>query len=315
MTEWTQFKNKVDTLIKTHPIVSNNKFTSYFEKGEFSEKELRHFIVQFSVFSNLFLQAQLNKVINAQTFQEAREGKEILLNELGVLFNGKGTKGEKETSSVELNETTNMETTGSVQEGVYKFEAAHFEWLLKVGAAVGLSFGDMGKRKHGTEQTLYFTDTLYKLYGSDNDVVSIAASYAIENWAAAGFWDELTNGFRNYNKNNNVKIPLGFWIFHSKIEQNHADHTADELKEVFDEGRIEDFELFQTTIVEMLDALEVFWVGLFAETPLEIWTSDISKKLMRKVMLKMGTADVDQHYCQWMRAWKEIVTNENKKKI
>lgn len=267
MTEWTQFKNKVDTLIQTHPIVSNNKYTSHFRKGEFYETELRHFIVQFSVFSNLFLQAQLNKVINAQTFQEAREGKEILLNELGVLFNG---KGEKEKSSVELNENTNMETTGSVQEGIYKFEAAHFEWLLKVGAAVGLSFEDMGKRKHGTEQTLYFTDTLYKLYGSDNDVVSIAASYAIENWAAAGFWDELIEGFRNYNKKNNVKIPLGFWIFHSKIEQNHADHTADELKEVFDEGRITDFNLFQTTIIEMLDALEVFWIGLFAKTPPEI---------------------------------------------
>ena len=44
---------------------------------------LRHFTVQFSVFSNQFLLAALNRVINADTLQAARESKEILMNELG----------------------------------------------------------------------------------------------------------------------------------------------------------------------------------------------------------------------------------------
>ena len=42
--------------------------------------------MQFSVFSNLFLLAQLNKVINSPTLEGAREGKEILANEIGVVF-------------------------------------------------------------------------------------------------------------------------------------------------------------------------------------------------------------------------------------
>ena len=43
-------------------------------------------MVQFSVFSNLFLLAQLRKVINSPSLHEMREGKEILANELGVVF-------------------------------------------------------------------------------------------------------------------------------------------------------------------------------------------------------------------------------------
>ena len=41
-------------------------------------------VKQFSVFSNLFLLAQLNKVINAPTIEEMREGKEILANEVRI---------------------------------------------------------------------------------------------------------------------------------------------------------------------------------------------------------------------------------------
>ena len=49
---------------------------------------------QFSVFSQLFLVAQLQKIINAPTLEEMRDGKEILANEIGVVFKGKDTRAD-----------------------------------------------------------------------------------------------------------------------------------------------------------------------------------------------------------------------------
>ena len=139
---------------------------------------------QFSVFSNLFLLAQLNKIINAPTLEEMREGKEILANEIGVVFKPKTKRsadiaGEYDPSIVSV--------SGTVEGGVYSNRAAHFEWLCDVGKSMGLGFEDMGKRRHGTSATLHFCDKLYEIYGSDDLSVSLGASFAIEHWANAGF--------------------------------------------------------------------------------------------------------------------------------
>ena len=48
--------------------------------------QLRHFTVQFSVFSNQFLLAALNRVINADRLEAVQESKEMLMNELGVIY-------------------------------------------------------------------------------------------------------------------------------------------------------------------------------------------------------------------------------------
>ncbi|MCZ6564527.1 MAG: hypothetical protein O6852_00100, partial [Gammaproteobacteria bacterium] len=45
------------------------------------------FIVQFSIFSNQLLIAQLLKTINADSIEGMRASKEILANEIGVVFN------------------------------------------------------------------------------------------------------------------------------------------------------------------------------------------------------------------------------------
>ena len=53
--------------------------------------------MQFSVFSHQFVEAQLRKVINAADLQTYRAGKEILMNELGVIFKAPtGTPGAAE---------------------------------------------------------------------------------------------------------------------------------------------------------------------------------------------------------------------------
>src|SRR5215470_14902872 len=84
------FKRTIEERFMHHPVVTHNAYTAWFARGEMPLDHLRQFTVQFSVFSNQFLLAALNRVINADTLQSARESKEILMNELGVIYNKNG---------------------------------------------------------------------------------------------------------------------------------------------------------------------------------------------------------------------------------
>src|SRR5580704_15800564 len=77
---------RVDEIVGRHPVVVDNHYTRWFAKGDATRDEIRHLTVQFSVFSHLFPEAQLRKVINAADLDTYRAGKEILMNELGVIF-------------------------------------------------------------------------------------------------------------------------------------------------------------------------------------------------------------------------------------
>src|SRR5262249_3478243 len=154
-----------------------------------------HFVRQFSVFSHLFLVAQLKKIINAGNLESYRASKEILANEIGVIFRRPGqalggadslTDSEKDLSA----DPELVSTEGTVDGGTLKFKAGHFEWLLRIGEQLGLKFTDLGKRKHGTPATLFFCDELERLYGSEDANIGEGASFAVENWAAAGFWKQ-----------------------------------------------------------------------------------------------------------------------------
>lgn len=175
------FASKALEFVSAHPIVQKNDYCAWFGRGQANIEQTRDLIVQFSVFSNLFLLAQLNKVmsaplraaccaaalhrpltpptshldkvINAPTKEDMREGKEILTNELGVVFKPPSVK----TSAVDAGafDPSVVSCAGSVVGGVYNHRAAHFEWLCDVGSSVGLEFGDIGKRRHGSEATLH----------------------------------------------------------------------------------------------------------------------------------------------------------------
>ena len=118
---WKRFHRKVSKVVLNHPVVTENTYTKEFSKGNMSLKEQAIFVQQFSVFSQLFLVAQLLKIINSPTQTEMRDGKEILCNELGVAFN----------------------SNGSIQDGTYSHTSAHFEWLLDVGKALQLNYDDL----------------------------------------------------------------------------------------------------------------------------------------------------------------------------
>src|SRR5262245_37792485 len=203
--DFRDFLAEVDRDLMHHRVITDNAYTRWFREGQASDDELRHFIRQFSVFSNQFLVAALLKVINSPTIQQSRASREILMNELGVIYRkpGQPVGGRGGLSEEEKDREGDPElvgTEGTVDGGVCRFRAAHFEWLTGVAEGVGLDYADIGKRKHGRPSTLHFCDELQRLYGSDDAQVAEGASFAVENWAAAGFWQELEDGLLKIQK-------------------------------------------------------------------------------------------------------------------
>jgi hypothetical protein len=255
-----RFRRRVETLVHQHPVVVDNAYTRWFAEGSADRDEVRHLTVQFSVFSHLFVEAQLRKVMNAADIDSYRSGKEILMNELGVVFRpSKAGAGAAEGVDPDI-----VSTEGTVDGGRFRFTAAHFEWLLRFGAPIGLGFDDMGKRRHGTPSTLFFCDELLRIYGSEDASIAEGASYAVEHWAAAGFWKELIAGLTAFKERECPELPLGFWIWHDKIEDQHAAHTADELAEAFFRSDFDE-DRFMAGAAEMLDGVKAFWDGLEAD--------------------------------------------------
>jgi hypothetical protein len=251
---------RIEREILPHSVIVNNEFTAWFKTGRFDADDLRHFLVQFSVFSNLFIEAQLKKVINAPTLEAMHASKEILMNELGVVFRKAGAKAAADAGvDAEL-----VGTEGTVDGGTFRFPAAHFEWLLRMITHAGLGFNDVGKRRHGTPSTLFFCDELSRLYGSDDPHAGLGASFSVENWAAAGFWKELIQGLESYKKREKSQMPIAFFTWHDRVEDQHAAHTAEELREAFFTDGF-DQEKFLVGAREMLEGVNAFWAGLEAD--------------------------------------------------
>ena len=258
------FSAFVDTCnreLMTHPVITDNAYCKWFASGAANREDVKHFIVQFSVFSNLFLIAQLHKVINAGSLEGMRASKEILANELGVIFNKKGTVAEDTQDTDREGDPEIVSIEGSVDGGTFRFRAAHFEWLVRMAEVLGLGFNDMGKRRHGTPSTLFFCDQLSAIYGNEDPNIAEGASFAVENWAAAGFWKQLVAGLEAFRQGEGLDLPLAFFTWHDRIEEQHADHVMDELEELY---FTEDFdeEKFLAGGREMLDGVQAFWTGL-----------------------------------------------------
>jgi len=260
--QFLRFQERVRRELLQHRIIVQNAYTSWFRRGEQNAAQVRAFIVQFSVFSNRFLIAQLHKMLNADTLEGMRSSKEILANEIGVVFRsgrkpaaGGGDperEGDPELVSIE----------GTVDGGIFHFRAAHFEWLLRLAEKAGLRFDEVGKRVHGTAPTLHFCDELQRLYAHEDYQVATAASWAVENWAAAGFWDELVEGWKRYGERvQGQPFDMGFFTWHARIEANHAQHTQDELAQILTDHYIDEDRFVQNANL-MLDAVLVFWRGL-----------------------------------------------------
>jgi hypothetical protein len=245
------FQARVDEVVTSHPVVADNRYTRWFATGAAGAGDVRHLTVQFSVFSHEFVVAQLRKVINAADIDSYRTGKEILMNELGVVFNGR-------------TDDDGIAMEGTVDGSRYRHPAAHFEWLVRFARPLGLDFADLGKRRHATPSTLFFCDELLRVYGSEDASTAEGASYAVEHWAAAGFWNELIAGLTAFKERECPELHLGFWTWHDKVEDQHAAHTSDELAEAFFTDGFDE-ERFLRGAREMLDGVKAFWDGLDAD--------------------------------------------------
>jgi hypothetical protein len=265
--DFRAFLADVDRDLLHHRVITDNRYTRWFQRGEATDEELRHFIRQFSVFSNQFLVAALLKAINAPSLQQMRASKEILMNELGVVYRkpgqpvaaGNGSRSDEEKDREGDPELVNIE--GTVDGSVYRHRAAHYEWMLAVGEPLGLGYDDLGKRRLGRPSTLHFCDELQRLYGSEDGQIAEGASFAVENWAAAGFWQELEDGLLKIKQTRIPNLRLAFFTWHNRVEGQHAGHVLEELEDAyFDEG-FDRAKFFQGGR-EILDAVAAFWDGL-----------------------------------------------------
>jgi hypothetical protein len=279
--EWERFFAQVRKTVFEHPVVTSNTYCDWFERGTATREQVRDLCQQFSVFSNLFIVAQLLKTINAPTLEQARESKEILANELGVIFHGGRTSPIKDKPVDDeaidrMGDPELVSTEGTVDGGTFKFSAAHFEWLLQFAKPLDLDFDHLGKRKYGTPSTLFFCDELSRLYGSEDADIGEGASFAVEHWAAAGFWKQLIKGLDAYRDRECPELRLAFFTWHDRVEDQHAAHTMAELIDAYRRPGFDE-EKFLHGAREMLDGVKVFWDGL-----------DVSRR--RLAMDAQGTA-------------------------
>jgi len=247
--------------LMTHPVITDNKFCKWFASGAADREIVTHFIIQFSVFSNLFLVAQLLKVINAGSLEGMRASKEILANELGVIFHKPGSAEQEVADTDREGDPDVVSIEGSVDGGTFRFRAAHFEWLLRMGGILGIGFHEMGKRRNGTPATLFFCDQLMSIYGHEDPNIAEGASFAVENWAAAGFWKQLVAGLEAFKQVEEPTLPLAFFTWHDRIEDQHAGHVMDELEELYFTQEFDE-EKFLAGGRKMLDGVQAFWTGL-----------------------------------------------------
>lgn len=263
--DFEAFLAEVDRTFLQHPIILHNDYTIWFQEGTATDVELCHFLQQFSVFSNQFLIAALLKAINAPTLEQSRASREILLNELGVIYR---KSGQSSTANNQTDDDKDREgdpelvsTEGTVDGGICRFRAAHFEWLIGVAEGLGLHYEDIGKRQHGRPTTLHFCDELQRLYGSDDPNIAEGASFAVENWAAAGFWQQLEDGLTRIKQTRHPHLKLAFFTWHNRVEAQHAGHTLEELEAVYFQPGFDHAKFLQGG-QDILAAIAVFWDGL-----------------------------------------------------
>ena len=263
--QFRRFLQEVDRELLQHRIILDNRYTRWFQKGQASDAELKFFIQQFSVFSNQFLIAALLKVINSESLEQVHSSKQILLNELGVIYRkldqAPGEQGLSDDDKDRQGDPDLVSTEGTVDGGIFRFRAAHFEWLLRIGEKMGLGFNDLGKRRHGRPATLFFCDELQRLYGNEDAQVAEGASFAVENWAAAGFWQELEDGLMQIKHARMPGLPLAFFTWHNRVEGQHAGHTLEELEETYFSDSFHK-EKFMQGGREILESVAAFWDGL-----------------------------------------------------
>ena len=126
-----EFQTRINEQLLQHRIITENSYTRWFADGSQNRDQIKAVIIQFSVFSNQFLIAQLNKMIHADTLDNMRASKEILANEIGVRFKPKDAVFDQDELGA---------TEGSIEGSTFLFSAGHFEWLYNIAKRLEVNF-------------------------------------------------------------------------------------------------------------------------------------------------------------------------------
>ena len=224
-------------ILEKHPILVENRYLDWFEKGELTRQDVTHFLIQFSVLNNLLFVAQtkfMNNVVDYETFIEI---KGFIKNRLGVIGDNRSEP----------------------------FQKSLFEHLLVLGKGLGLEFNNLGKRRHASESTLYLTDQLEQLYDSDDFSIALGARYAFEVWASSKFWDSISIGLKIFEKKLNLNLSLNFLEIQESLKLEHKlkmENLLDRLSSKFNPHFFFNPNQFYYGLKKSLDALEVFWNSL-----------------------------------------------------
>ena len=154
-----------------------------------------------------------------------------------------------------------MSSEGTVEGGVFRFRAAHFEWLLQIAERLSLGFNDVGKRRHGTPATLFFCDELVRLYGSPDISPPRPRATPSRTGPPPVSGTSSSPDSERYNARSGQDLPLAFFTWHSRLEAQHAKHTQEELEELYFERTLDE-DAFIRFGNEMLDGVAAFWEGL-----------------------------------------------------
>lgn len=254
------FKKRIEKEVLSHKVITDNPYTRWFSTADLNDAQVKYFIIQYSVFSNQLLVAQLHKMINAETIEEMHASKETLAHELGVLFTDKRQITAAQQAAIDAGHSP---VGGAIEGGRFNFRAAHFELLVRLAEKLGLDFRLLGKTHRGKPSTLFLCNELIRLYGSDDTLTSTAASFVMESCASAGFWNQLVTGLNRYKASKHIeRLPLAFFSWDKRLEANHALHTQEALERFYFNTDVDE-EAFINTGNEMLDAVYTFWMGLY----------------------------------------------------
>ena len=123
----------------------------------------------------------------------------------------------------------------------------------------------MGRFRYITRDDRWeWSNELARIYGSDDPDIAEGASFAVEHWAAAGFWKQLISGLEAFKSRECPDLRLAFFTWHDRVEDQHAAHTMDELKGAFDRPGFDQTKFLQGAD-EMLNGVKAFWDGLEAK--------------------------------------------------
>lgn len=257
MNDFDAFKDVLRREFFDHPVITDNRYTAWFAQGDATEEDVSELLLQFSVFSNHFLVAQVKRLVNAGTLEGERCARAILVNECGVA----------------------LDREGSPEGKTFTARNAHLNWLRECAEPLGLSPVELGKWDNGSEATREFLDGLDRTYGSRDGMIGAGASFAIETWAAFGigsgpelearnFWRQLIVGLEAFNARRaaagRTPLPLHFFKFHFQMEAGHGANVWHELEQIFGQPGFDERKFLRGGR-QALEAIHTFWKGLDAQ--------------------------------------------------